>query len=106
MTRRAACALCFAAALAGCATVPAAPPGTPVSDSKVAAAVVPGQTTRAQLLAALGPTRHIAFDSGYEVWLYQAPAGAGRYREVVILLDPNGLVRKLRRRDPSPNEPP
>jgi len=59
--------------------------------------VQPGRT-RAELLAALGPTHAIVFDSGYEAWLYQSPAGRDRYDEFVVLLDPQGVVRKVRRR--------
>lgn len=91
-------ALCCAL-LAACASVPP-PPGTVVEESRLVQAVQPGHTTKAGLLAALGPTRAIAFDSGYEVWLYQIPAGAGRYSEFVVLLDPRGVVAKVRRRAP------
>jgi hypothetical protein len=97
-------ALGCALTLAACATPPA-PPGTVVPESRLAGAVVPGQTTKAALLASLGPTMSIAFDSGYEVWLYQSPAGGGRYAEFVVLLDPKGVVSKVRRRDPPPSEP-
>ena len=86
--------------LAGCATGPA-PLGTSVPAARLEAAIVPGQTTRAQMLAALGPTRFIHFDSGYETWLYQAPADGGRLEEFVVLVDPAGIVRKLRRRPPA-----
>jgi hypothetical protein len=85
--------------LAACAA-PAPPPGTLVSESKLIQTVVPGQTTKAALLAAFGPTKAVTFDSGYEVWLYQVPQGHERYTEFVILLDRNGVVRKMRRRPP------
>ena len=52
------------------------------------------------MLATLGPTKAVVFDSGYEAWLYMAPAGADRYTEFVVLLGPDGVVRKTRRRDP------
>ena len=97
------CTLGCALLLAACATGPA-PPGTPVAENALALAV-PGQTTRAQLLATLGATRKIAFDSGYEVWLYQSPAGGGRHAEFVVLLDPAGVVARTRRRLPSPSGP-
>lgn len=87
--------LCCASALAACASAPP-PPGTQVSASRLQQTVVPGQTTKPELLAAFGATRSIAFDSGYEVWLYQTPAGPGRYREAVILIDPRGVVAKTR----------
>jgi hypothetical protein len=90
----------IACALAGCATAPA-PVGTAVPAARFDAAVVPGQTTRAQMLAALGPTKFVHFDSGYEVWLYQSPADGGRFAEFVVLVDPAGVVRKTRRRAPA-----
>jgi hypothetical protein len=90
----------LACALAGCATAPA-PAGTAVPAARLDAAVVPGQTTRAQMLAALGPTKFVHFDSGYEVWLYQSPADGGRFAEFVVLVDPAGMVRKTRRRAPA-----
>lgn len=93
--------LALALLLAGCASAPA-PPGAQADAARLAQAVVPGQSTRASVLAALGPTRGIAFDSGYETWLYQIPLGAGSFAEFVILFDPAGVVRKTRRRDPSP----
>jgi hypothetical protein len=92
-------ALC-ASLLAGCATAPA-PVGTAIPAARLDAAVIPGQTTRAQMLAALGPTKFIHFDSGYEVWLYQSPADGGRFAEFVVLVDPAGVVSKTRRRAPS-----
>ena len=86
--------------LAGCAASPV-PPGTQVAEERLASTVVPGRTTKGELLAAFGPTRNVVFDSGYEAWVYQSPAGGGRYSEFVILIDPRGVVRKTRRRAPS-----
>jgi hypothetical protein len=88
------------ALLAGCAAAPQAP-GTLATDDKLAQ-VQPGRTTKADLLARLGPTRNVVFDSGYEAWLYEIPAGAGQYAEFVVLIDPQGVVSKTRRRAPSP----
>lgn len=93
-----------AAMLAACATAPP-PPGTQVSEATLSTSIIPGQTTRAAVLAALGPTRHIVFDSGYETWLYQVPGDAGRYIEFVVLMGPDGIVRKTRRRAPDPVAP-
>ena len=90
---------CLLMLLAGCASTPAPPPGTQVDAARALAAAVPGQATRASVLAALGPTHKVVFDSGAEVWLYQLPQGGGRYAEFVILFDRNGLVSKTRRRD-------
>jgi hypothetical protein len=88
------------ALLAGCATAPA-PVGTSVPAARLDAAIVPGQTTRAQMLAALGSTKFVHFDSGYEVWLYQSPATGGQFAEFVVLVDPAGVVQKTRRRAPA-----
>jgi hypothetical protein len=90
--------LLCAVVLAGCATTPAAPPGTVVQNETIEQAVQPGVTTRAMLLARFGATTSIRFDSGYEVWRYLvvAPAGAG-FGEYVIVLDPRGVVAKARR---------
>lgn len=92
----------FAIVLAGCASAP--PQGVQTDAARLALAAVPGQATRDTVRAALGPTHAIAFDSGYQAWLYQVPAGSGHLAEVVILFGPDGVVRKLRRRDPSPHD--
>ena len=63
--------------------------------------LVPGRTTKAELLARFGKTRSVVFDSGYEAWPYQSPAGAGRFAEFVILVDPAGVVAKTRQRPPA-----
>jgi hypothetical protein len=87
------------AMLGACASAPP-PPGTVVAPARFAQAVVPGVTTKGELAASLGRTKAIVFDSGYEAWLYQSPAGADRYTEFVVLVGPDGVVRKTRRRDP------
>jgi hypothetical protein len=97
-------ALAQALALAGCASGPQEP-GKLVPEDRFAQLVVPGRTTRAELLAAFGPTRTVRFDSGVETWLYEAQAGAGRHTELVLLLDRDGVVRKMRRRPPYPTDP-
>jgi hypothetical protein len=89
--------LVLALLLAGCATGQATP-GTQVSSERLASSIVPGRTTKAELLAAFGKTKGVAFDSGYETWLYQSPAGAGRFTEFVVLIDPSGVVAKTRQR--------
>lgn len=85
--------------LAGCASAPP-PVGTLVTGPRVAQAVVPGVSTRAQLLATLGKTKAVVFDSGYEAWLYQEPAGKDRFVEHVVLIGPDGVVSKVRRTGP------
>jgi hypothetical protein len=89
-------ALAAATLLAACAGL-APPPGSVVDGARIDAAIVPGTTTKAALLAALGPTQVQAFDSGYEVWNYRS-MDAGQRVEVVVLVGPDGIVRKLRRR--------
>jgi len=88
-----------AALLAGCATGPATP-GAQVATERLAS-IVPGTTTRAELLATFGKTKSVVFDSGYETWLYQSPAGGGRFAEFVVLIDPAGVVAKTRLRAPN-----
>ncbi|MBC7453355.1 MAG: hypothetical protein H7335_06560 [Massilia sp.] len=85
--------------LSACASAPP-PPGAQASDQRPAAAAIPGQSTRASVLAALGKTHKVAFDSGYQTWLYQAPRTGGRFAEFVILFDPQGVVRMTRVREP------
>jgi hypothetical protein len=101
MKRRGLFIFIFAGALlAGCAAQ-APQPGTVVAADRFAQLVVPGRTTRAELLAAFGPTKSVVFDSGYETWLYAAGSG----EELVVLLGRDGIVRKIRRRPPYPTDP-
>ena len=95
-----AAALALAAMLLASCAATAPPPATLVSAAGFASSVVPGKTTRAGLLASLGPTRSVAFASGYETWLYVAPLGAERYLEFVVLIGPDGVVKKTRQRSP------
>jgi hypothetical protein len=87
------------ALLGGCAAVPEAPPGTVLKAPNADQAVQPGVTTRAQLLAQLGPTTSIRFDSGVEVWRYLTPGPGGNYGEFVVVIDARGLVARTRRAD-------
>ena len=96
-------ALLAALLLAGCATG-SAPPGTQVAAERLQQGVIPGTTTRTQLLAAFGPTKRVVFDSGYEAWVYRSPAKDGRVTEFVILVNPAGLVAKARSRTAPPPE--
>jgi hypothetical protein len=86
--------------LAGCAMGPATL-GTQVPAERLQSSIVPGRTTKAELLATFGKTKSVVFDSGYESWLYQSPAGGGRYSEFVVLIDPRGIVAKTRQRAPA-----
>jgi hypothetical protein len=93
-------ALVLSLTVAACATQSEAPPGTQVAAERLAQTVVAGRTTKAEVLAAFGPTKSIRFDSGYEAWVYQSPAGDGRFTEFVLLIDPRGVVSKTRTRAP------
>ncbi len=57
------------------------------------------------MLAATGETHHVRFNSGYDVWLFKVesdqpppePGKTGLEEEVVLLFDPTGKLKKLRR---------
>jgi hypothetical protein len=124
-------ALAFCACAAGCAA-PGAPPfasGTtaakviPTSDAIVAITI--GKSTKADVIALLGKTTVVSFDSGYEVWVYQiigervigqrsaraswverllqsgSEDAALAKTEFVVLFAPSGVVAKTRIR-PAP----
>ena len=59
-----------------------------------------GKSSKADVLAALGPATVIHFDSGYEVWVYRTKSRepAEAKAEFVILFSPDGVVRKTRLR--------
>ncbi len=113
--RIALCTAAFAACLgmAGCAatgTFELSPDGrgaarSPTGESPAPVVamgkVVPGQSTKADVLAALGPAIVIPFDSGYEVWVYRWRGLDNTTRaatELVLLFDPSGLATKARLR--------
>ena len=60
--------------------------------------VTPDQSTKAEVMAALGPATVLKFDSGYEVWAYRAKSTepASAHAELVILFAPSGIVTKSR----------
>jgi len=98
---RIAVALALAACIAGCAApgseVPSAIVTTPrakVIAAERSNAVVTGRSTRADVLAALGETLVINFDTGYEVWVYRL--ARTRDGEFVVLFTPSGVVAKTR----------
>lgn len=95
--KRIACTCMFV--LAGCATQQ--PEVRSVPETTLVQALQPGVTTKAQAEAALAPEKKVAFDSGYETWLYHyaTTAGPGEY---VALFGPDGVLRKTRKREPSP----
>ena len=93
--------------LAGCASPPAVSNSqakTPafrdpaMSIQSANAAIAIGTSTRAEVLAALGPAIVVKFDSGYEVWVYRdkSPEKAVTPAELVILFAPSGVVKKTR----------
>lgn len=65
-------------------------------------AIVTGQSSRADVMAALGPATVVRFDSGYEVWAYRGKTSkaAAPGAEFVILFAPSGVVKKTRIRPP------
>jgi len=92
-----------------------------IPPDRVKDAVAIGKSTKADVIAALGETLVISFDSGFEVWVYrlasETPAKAapgqriGRTglenaepgtAEFVILFAPSGLVAKTRIRPAPP----
>ena len=95
-----AAALLLTLVLAGCATGQATI-GTQAPAERLSASIVPGRTTKAELIAAFGKTKSVVFDSGYESWLYQSLAGGGRFSEFVVLIDPQGIVVRTRQRAPA-----
>lgn len=80
--------------LAGCASAPEKEIRT-VPLAALTQQIVAGQTTREQARTLAEPEQRIAFDSGYEAWLYHYPATGG-IGEFVVLFAPSGLVHKTR----------
>lgn len=108
----------FCACVAGCAT-PGASSLTAVSAHTVRNAITIGKSTRTDVIAALGKTRGIRFESGFEVWAYRVTGDTSArldlgelFRsadsekrspgetEFVILFAPSGVVTKTRIRPP------
>ena len=108
-------ALALLLGLSGCASLTA----RPVSEEGARRALIVGSSTRADAERAFGLARRVAFESGYEVWVYSdkrhVPPGVGlipllgpviaivgaveHERELVILFDRNGVVKKYRVRE-------
>jgi hypothetical protein len=96
-------------ALSGCAmyggsTVEQDAPGVQKASGPspaAAQAMVHAGSTKADVVAALGRGNGVAFDSGWEVWVYRwlgADHSARGATELVILFGPDGTVRKTRLR--------
>lgn len=107
---RASLALILCAVVAGCATPggpePTLTKATAVPASAANGGIVVGKSTKSDVVAALGTTTAILFDSGYEVWVYHlASGGNGRSEpvksEFVVLFAPSGVVAKTRIRPAS-----
>ncbi|HSW19654.1 MAG TPA: hypothetical protein VLJ86_20720 [Ramlibacter sp.] len=63
-----------------------------------------GRSDKREVEERLGPAERLAFDSGFEVWVYrprEQPRGA-EPAELVILFDPQQKVSKLRARPAYP----
>lgn len=101
--RGASVAIALCACLAGCASPSGAryaadsaaslPAGTSLRNAQ--GAIRNGSSTKADVVAALGKTTPIEFDSGFEVWVYRSGTS-----ELVILFAPSGTVAKTRVRTP------
>ena len=92
--------------LPGTAPAPAQPrfadPSLTVESA--ARAVTAGRSDRREVEERLGPAERLAFDSGWEVWVWRArdkPPGTDA-PELVILFDPQGTVSKVRARPAYP----
>jgi hypothetical protein len=102
------CACVMGCAGSGASTV------TTIPAHSAEAAITIGKSTKADVLAALGKTALIGFDSGFEVWVYQVtgdtPARPGWGKpgktEFVVLFAPSGVVTKTRLRPPPPTRSP
>ena len=96
--------------LAGCATLDAGSEPTQTKATVVPARapearIRPGESTKADVQAALGKTTAITFDSGYEIWVYHVKDEArrdSRPAEFVVLFAPSGVVAKTRTRPAPP----
>jgi len=91
-------------ALAACAMLPAAQPDRPMfrdarmTPQAAASTLALDRSTKAQVAAQLGDADRLAFDNGYEVWVYRdRPLRAGQ-QELVLLFGPDGLLKKARTR--------
>ena len=103
--------LCALLALAGCAapggtTPPTLTRATEIPAGSPAAGITIGKSTKAEVVALLGKTTSISFDSGFEVWVYHlSRESVGRQdaekAEFVVLFSPAGVVTRTRIRPPT-----
>ncbi len=110
MTRASALASCSALllfSLGGCATSAHSPAPEPYASAPYATTIraLPslalGKSTKGGVAASLGRTTAIAFDSGYEVWVYLVRNEEEKPVELVLLFDPRGVLAKTRVRPSS-----
>lgn len=97
-------ALAVGAGLVACVSVspseaPSLTKASPVAPTVARDAAIVGKT-KSDVLAMLGQTVSVKFDSGYEVWVYHLSEGprprARGKAEYVVLFDPSGVVTKAR----------
>ena len=110
-----ACVLCAGCAIDGTpSAVVTSMRANVLTSNRASNAVVVGRSTKADVIAALGQTLSIRFDSGYEVWVYRLAVAESAPRfttsdkawppapaEFVILFAPSGVVAKTRTRPAS-----
>jgi hypothetical protein len=112
--------IAFCVWVGGCAssgTVTTADGATTISANAANTAIVIGKSNKGDVVAALGKTTVINFDSGFEVWVYHVAGatppktgwaerigfaaegkGASGKTEFVVLFAPSGVVTKVRLR--------
>jgi len=109
-------ALLLAAGVAGCAATGNGAVTT-LTPERAVQAIVVGTSTRADIERAFGQADVTRFANGYELWLYQVGyakavdgipyvnlvvSSADNRRELTILFDRGGVVRKYRLMDRTP----
>jgi hypothetical protein len=104
-------AMVLAAAIAGCAgpgplSSAAQPPfrDPQLTVPQAAQSLVPGRTTRQEVIDRLGPGEAVRFETGYEVrvWRTRGSRDERTAPELVVLFDPAGVVHKVRARPAYP----
>jgi hypothetical protein len=108
MRSHAIASIVLAAACAGCAATGNGTVKT-LTQERAAQVIVTGKSTRADIEGAFGSANVTRFANGYELWLYQVGyskvvdsvpyvnlvvSSADNKRELSILFDPNGVVKK------------
>lgn len=106
MMRRCTLVVATLVCFTGCAAPQSRAPLPPFRDPALtlqgaSETIVPGKTARDALAANLGPANTVRFASGFEVWIYSMKTAAGQSSatspaELVLLLDPSGVVQKVR----------